>query len=1231
MLLNLLQSLYWLDLQNKLDIYKSLFISRLWIKLQDYKQIDNLKLFKVENAQKWILFVYIETDEEFKNKRQITSYIRKSIIKEKLKQNWEKFEYMVLFWNFWKIHYLIWVDASFQPKYKISLFEIDSLWANRTLIESLNILKNKLEWWKAKLRIRFLQDFFAKQPLTEDFYKQYHKLFTEIEKSIQHSNIKAEEKKEFVLVNLNRLLFIHFLDKKGVFDNSKGYLDFKNKFKEKSNYIAYLYYKIYKENKDNFPRWFYKDVLSVLFFNVFNKSLFDRWNLGILFDEFVNLPYLNWWLFRKTYIEETYSLNIEDKYFEEFVKNILNTYNFTIEEDTPFDVSISVDPELLGYIFENIVSDRFEWWIFYTPRTEVDFMTRQAIVEFLSKKEKFKNKKEDLYKLVYPEKWWEDEQLYGDFTASEIKEIFENLENIKVVDPACGSGAFLVGMMQTILDIEDTLKRENENNYKKLELQEKTLFERKKQLIKNSLYGVDVKKWAVEIAKLRLWLSMIVDIENNYFEQENAKIEPLLPNFDFKIVQWDSLLNMIWDKIIWVDIKKLIDPGLKRKINEIIKLKKDFYDNKIKDEYIVKKQEEDLYISILLSKLHKVQNEIKALKSIPKQAQLFWKDELDKEFIKTLNKKIKILQEQEETYKAQLQEIKFQRQIPFAWAIDFAEIFVENGGFDIVMGNPPYVRQEMIEDPSWKIKDKKKYKDLLAKAVQVDFFDEVERKFWKKLKIWWRADLYIYFYFKWLKLLNEEGVFSFITSNSWLDVDFGSVLQEFLIYFVESAKIVDNSSQRSFKSADINTIITFFSAPNLHWNRNLEDINNLKWKFKFINFKKDFEEAVKSQNLSVIDGLNFGWDENIEKKTIKAGWISFEKTSCEDFRLVNISAKNLFLDGAEEIENKKWLNFWKKYKYVWNKWWWKFLRAPDIFFTILEKGKNKLVRLQDVAEIKRWFTTWVNDFFYLPSKYFNIQEDENYFQLISKQSWLPQDIKIEKEFLKPVIKSPRDVKSILIKEEDVHSKVLICPLSKEELKNKKVLKYINWGESMGFDKGSTVRWRKNWYELKGFNLWNNFFIQKMYNDTFKVYLWNNIYCWDTLYYGLLETNDFIFLLNSVLFFYFQVLNGRNSLWEWGMVLQVYEVNNLLLLKNIDFSSFTQKQTFLTREIKSIFEELGFDKNKAIREQEPCPLPDRKELDDIIFDELGLTEEGRKEVYWSVAELVKARLDKSKSV
>ena len=97
-------------------------------------------------------------------------------------------------------------------------------------------------------------------------------------------------------------------------------------------------------------------------------------------------------------------------------------------------------------------------------------------------------------------------------------------------------------------------------------------------------------------------------------------------------------------------------------------------------------------------------------------------------------------------------------------------------------------------------------------------------------------------------------------------------------------------------------------------------------------------------------------------------------------------------------------------------------------------------------------------------------------------------------------------------------------------------------------------------------------------------------------------------------------------------MKVYQYNEIPVIKNnIDFSSFTQKQIFLTREIKSIFEELGFDKNKAIREQEPCPLPDRKELDDIIFDELGLTEEERKEVYWSVAELVKARLDKSKSV
>lgn len=1242
---------------NTLENFKNIF-SNVWIKLENdillnnaIDWIEQVKLIKNINE---ITFLYLELDI-----KELTSKFLKDFIKEEnyWKDIWNC-SYLVIFVKNESWIMIYWIDILNRVKIKISSFKIDIDWfedyktqekkyRNRTLNEQLNNLGKLLDNGSRDINRRFILQFFEKKNLTEEFYKVYkNEIFEEIKNINKLKFWLTQESKlnHFILVSLNRLLFIHFLDKK--WDIFKNY---DNRF---WSFLAYLKHSSYKQIDNN--QSFYENVLKILFFEIFNKPKKDRNLVKLeklwLKDIFYDLPYLNWWLFKESAFDKI-GFEIEDDLIDSFIEKIIDWFNFTIQEDTPLEVKISVDPELLGYIFENLIqeydnkkddndNERSKWWIFYTPKIEVDFMCRQSIVNFLAKK--WLNK-EELYKLVYRESWEKWEQLYWEFSKNDIEKIFNELENLKIVDPTCGSWAFLVGMLQTILDIEDTLKENHVKLYDELildfKITNKKLFNRKKELIKNTLYWVDVKTWAVEIAKLRLWLSMILDVDSDYFDNEESKNSPLLPSFSFKIVVWDSLVNKIWDKLIPIDFTTSmdVDTKLRNKINKIIELKNDFYDNKIKDEKLIIDAEKSVYISILDWQNEIINKELWYItdKLSNNQTDLFWDKEVwlfDNN--KKTDKERKELHNKKDDNNNLKNQITIHDNLPFAWSIDFAEVFSENWGFDILIWNPPYVRQEAIEDPNWIIKDKKEYKKLLSDTIDGDYLNEVNNKFNLKLKIWWRSDLYIYFYFRGLKLLANDWIFSFITSNSWLDVDFGSTLQDFLLKFVDDITIYDNSAERSFEHASINTIIAIFDKPRLCKKdmkyKKDRDLETDFWKTKFINFKKSFEEVIFSENFREFEDIyKLPIVKKLEEKTIKTWEISFTKKSNDDFRIVYIDNKSLFIDWSDKETSKIWEDI---YKYVWNKWGWKYLKAPDIFFTILEKWWNKLVKLKDVADVKFWIKTWCNDFFYLPSKYFDIEEIWDYYNLIPKEKWLPYWIQIEKEFLRPVIKSPRECKKFIVKIKDTKNKILMCDVKKEDLVNKKIIDYINWWEWNNFNKWASVKVRKIWYQVPFlkkpvlvYPLINNDSLKIIFNEevNFDANL-NCVFVKEWLIHKNL--NLWLSCLSSLTMISWELFWLAN-LWEWAIKLNpVYTKSSIILNPNLINSSYD----FSNYKLYSIFEELGFDKTKNIREQEPRPLSDRKELDDIIFDEIWLSEEERKEVYWSLGELVKGRLDKAKS-
>jgi hypothetical protein len=871
-------------------------------------------------------------------------------------------------------------------------------------------------------------------------------------------------------------------------------------------------------------------------------------------------------------------------------------------------------------------TEQAESGVFYTDRVEIDFMSRRSLVEYFYNQLQQENiPKELIYKFVFSTKEEEIRETEKEIAKLSVwNKIEDSLNNLTVLDPACGSGSFLVGMLNIVAGLYKLV-------YKNLN---KPIddFEIKKQIIGRSLYGVDVMDWAVSVAELRLWLQLIVEAK---LEMGELKIKPLLPNLTFKIRSGDSLVQEIAG--VNLSLKNIeISNELKRKLTELKQNKLDFYynreaKNKEKTELLLLKEELNIFKSILDEKINAVDKKIKDIK-IPKKTNvnqylIFDKDtkystqqELDElvEDVKTKNvKALQTLTQEKEKLIEIRDSLKDEK--PFVWDIDFVEIFSDENefGFDIIIGNPPYVRQEKVSDPNIPedeitTENKKEYKEKLLKSVQshYPFIKTLDKK----------SDLYIYFYFIGLSLVNQKGVFCFITSNSWLDVGYGSDLQEFLLNNVKIHAIYDNSAKRSFKRADVNTIIAVFGAPMLNNGQSSSSLKpSLEYTAKFIMFKKAFEDVAKIKNLLKIESAteilktdDFRVFPKKQIDLLEEGWEYPESDDPKSVIPVKTDDTSSTLQSKRAgiqvplLQDKFSTGF-----YSGNKWGGKYLRAPDIFFIILEKGKDKLVKLGDIAEVSRGFTTGVNEFFYLDEETIN--------------QW-----QIETEFLKPVIKSPKECKSILIKPENLTYKIFMCHKSKNELKGTNALKYIEWGEKQKTKDGvywknvPSVSGRKYWWSLgerEPARINYNYLI----NEVAKSYV-GKIYASDN--FQEIHTDKKIELfLNSIVSYLFQSNTGRVGFGGGLLKIQTYELKSLPCLE-IETDSV---QYFINDDNKSIFEECGINPKQPIRDQEPNPLPDRKELDNIVFDILGLSGQERKEVYWSVCELVHNRLSKARSV
>lgn len=516
--------------------------------------------------------------------------------------------------------------------------------------------------------------------------------------------------------------------------------------------------------------------------------------------------------------------------------------------------------------------------------------------------------------------------------------------------------------------------------------------------------------------------------------------------------------------------------------------------------------------------------------------------------------------------------------------------------FDVVVGNPPYTRQEEIPDIGV---DKQKLIESALKDPSGKKVADISK----------RAGIHAYFFVHGTKFLRDAGYFGFIVSNSWLDADYGKGLQEFFLNNYKIITIIESKVERWFGEADINTCIIILQKCKDKKERDENLIRFVCLKKPMRSFVPPAQDMWEKQveRLNAIDKL---------RKTILAHNNFYEN---EDLRVFPKSQRELWDEGYD-IEGKKYLGTK----------WGKYIIAPQIFFRILEKGKSKFVPLKEIAKVRFGIKTGANEFFFLT-------EGEIREKKIEKEFWMHKDKKGKWE-PNYVIKSPKESKSIIVKPEDLKHRVLMIHKDKRKLKGTNILKYIEEGERKQFDKRPTCASRNRWFDLGDWTFATFFWAEFFFERSVTFYSPTHIFESDK-HYGItpkIMQNEHIIgaFLNSSLIPLFRLTSGFQALGEGVLKMPVYEVASLPVLNPGLISKIGKKLEralikLKSRDIEGLYSEIGADSPEEVSLDKV--KSDRRELDEIIMsDILGLTDEEQTEVYRAVVDLVKSRLDRAKS-
>lgn len=615
-----------------------------------------------------------------------------------------------------------------------------------------------------------IEEAFSIETVTNEFFEQYKSLFVGLNGYLaQHGEAKevldaAElDTERFTKKLLGQIVFLYFLQKKGWLGAEPGV----SIVQGKRRFIQELFERSRAEGKN-----FYNHYLKYLFYEALAQERED--NYYERFD--CQIPFLNGGLFEAQHDWHSDKIQIPERFFRNQdttqsgdvgtgILDVFDRYNFTIKEDEPLEKEVAVDPEMLGKVFENLLPENIRKGkgAFYTPRKIVHYMCQESLIHYLDQnlniyeapsqeagsiqsarldpnegslrqrvltegRPRIKVPRTDLETFIrrgylflendrrVTEAGKETRDYFyktPQTVRAHVNEIDKLLADIRICDPAVGSGAFPLGLLHEIVQARLLVQLFKENKGDQL-----TPYQLKRHTIEQSIYGVDIDASAIDIARLRLWLSMIVDEE--VYDDISA-----LPNLDYKLVHGDSLVGIPEDMV----------------------------------------------------RNHKLEEEIVALK------QRFiheTEDAIKKQLRQSINQKIKHFLKTAESFA--------NHPIDFDYRLFFSEVWVEKGGFDVVIGNPPYVQIQ-------------KYS---GKPIQEYWKMQNYDSFTKT------GDLYCLFYEKGYRILRKKGVLAFITSNKWMRAAYGKSLRVFFRKNTSIHQLIDFGDSPIFSEATTYTNILLF-------------------------------------------------------------------------------------------------------------------------------------------------------------------------------------------------------------------------------------------------------------------------------------------------------------------------------------------------------------------------------------------------------------------------------------
>ena len=612
----------------------------------------------------------------------------RNLVKSFINPTWGEFDAALVVFDsgdHWRLSFICDIKGeTTSPKRYTYVFGSDDL-LYRTPIERFNFLKKK------GISFENLKTAFSVEALSDEFFDRYREQYANFiqyvtGKRVEKSGNKWVERevtapnatfmqafdndekriRDYIKKLMGRITFLHFLQRKGWMNGDLNYMQ--NMFENSSHKDDYL-----------------DSVLEPLFFGILNTKPLQRigvfeqlgWDKSLL-AEWKDIPYLNGGLFERDEEDEPDSV-FPAEYFAKLFQ-FFSEYNFTIDENDPNDAEVGVDPEMLGKIFENLLEDNKDKGAFYTPKEIVRYMCQESLIAYLETNTSIAKDKIRQFVLS-------PEEGVADIPENKKPKLLTALEEVKICDPAIGSGAFPMGLLNELLHCREVLSGEH---YDRAEI--------KKSIIQNNIYGVDIEKGAVDIARLRFWLSIVVDEET----------PSPLPNLDYKIMQGNSLI----ESFMGVDLSGLTYERQSKRDSGAGSL---FDDEKNRLQKVV---------SDLLREYYSCSDH---------------------------DSKIKLQQRITDTINAQLEAQNYNPEILrelrtinlaennnfFLWHTWFSDVFNrdDKDGFDIVIGNPPYVVTNKRDYPKYK----------------------------------WNSDLYKMFYELGIDvLMNFSGHLCFITPKFWM-------------------------------------------------------------------------------------------------------------------------------------------------------------------------------------------------------------------------------------------------------------------------------------------------------------------------------------------------------------------------------------------------------------------------------------------------------------------------------